>query len=806
MADYSSTQKEETFKAVIFRDFFNSSKYAYEPNIGNIDFIVTEAKTLKGNMWKRHYLWAESKKGIADIYSMLTQLVLTVKKTYEKGEHLPPPYIGCFDTDKIAFVPFHDILPIFNNNDVNWNVTPSNHTTADFLKTKKKIEKLSKKNIVIFNLKTDKPEIINFINDNLVAGNITSKFQINKNNFVIIYTKWLEKVKPSIAIDWDAAKKKNILDGDFFLADILSKENFTFKEGLFVLLVNTQYKFDKSFDDIGFSLYKEVGFRDNQKAHKEFWDKYERPPLNEYWDYIVDRRDLLVPQDIRERKGSFFTPQIWVQKSQEYLAAAFGENWQDEYVIWDCAAGTGNLLAGLTNKYNIWASTLDQADVDVMHDRIKNGANLLLDHVFKFDFLNDEFDKLPKGLKTIIDDPEKRKKLVIYINPPYAEVSSVGIKGKAGVNQSKIHDKYCISLGTAGRELFAQFLMRIYLEINGCKIGEFSTLKILNGPAFENFRNVFLAKLLNCFIMPAYTFDNVNGKFPTGFKIWDTNKKELFDKIGSDVYDENNYYIGKKTFCNLSKKLIINNWISSFIDKQNNAIGFLAGTNGNDFQQNQIVYILNKREQMANPRGIEITIKNLFETSIYFTVRHIYEHTWVNHNDQFLYPNDEYMKDINFKNDCVVFTLFHTKNNIQSKYGVNHWIPFTEEEINAKNNFESHFMIDFIKDKTIHVESKELFGEFSKKHKALKFSNEAKAVFKAGKKIWKYYHAQPSCNVNASLYDIKDFFQGRDNSGKMNNKSGDDTYNTLISELSTTLKALALKIQPKVYEYGFLLE
>jgi hypothetical protein len=60
MPKYSGTQKEETFKADVFRDFFNSSKYAYQPNIGNIDFIVTEAKTLKGAMWKRHYLWAES--------------------------------------------------------------------------------------------------------------------------------------------------------------------------------------------------------------------------------------------------------------------------------------------------------------------------------------------------------------------------------------------------------------------------------------------------------------------------------------------------------------------------------------------------------------------------------------------------------------------------------------------------------------------------------------------------------------------------------------------------------------------------
>jgi hypothetical protein len=52
MPNYSSAQKEETFKAAVFRDFFSSSKYAYEPNIGNIDFIVTEAKTLNSENLK----------------------------------------------------------------------------------------------------------------------------------------------------------------------------------------------------------------------------------------------------------------------------------------------------------------------------------------------------------------------------------------------------------------------------------------------------------------------------------------------------------------------------------------------------------------------------------------------------------------------------------------------------------------------------------------------------------------------------------------------------------------------------------
>ena len=810
MAKYSGIQKEETFKAAVFRDFFSSSKYAYEPNIGNIDFIVTEAKTLKGNIWTRHYLWAESKKGVADIASMLTQLVLTVKKTYEKGEHLPPPYIACFDTAKIAFVPFHDILPIFNDNDVNWNVTPSNHTTDDFLKTKKKVEKLLKKNIVIFDFETDKQEIVNFINKNLVTGNITAKFQINKNNFVIIYSKWLDKVKKSIAIDWKLVKKSDIIDGDFFLADLLSKDNYTLKDKLFVILMNNQYKFDKKFDEAGFSLYKEVGFNDNQKAHKEFWDKYDRPPLEEYWDYIIKRRDLLVPQDIREQKGSFFTPRQWVELSQKYIGDVLGENWQDEYYVWDCAAGTGNLLAGLTNKYNLWASTLDTADVDVMKDRIKNGANLLEDHVFQFDFLNGDISKLPKGLQDIINNEAKRKKLVIYINPPYAEASKMrtlegGKEGNKGVEQSEINKKYGYLLGQGKAEIFVQFLTRIYQEMKGCTLAQFSTLKIISGQHFIDFRNFFFAKIKKSFVCPAYTFDNVKGNFPIGFFIWDTSKNTRIEKVVSDVYDADANKIGKKTYFSYDNSNYINDWIKPFRGKKNGKNIGKFPFKGNDFQNQNLIAIVHPNMEYNVEAGqFLINANNLINASVYFAVRKVIPADWLNDRDQFLFPNNNWETDTEFQNDCFTYTLFN--NNVQIKYGVNHWIPFTEEEVNAKNNFESHFMIDFIKGKTKNDDNIDLFEELTKKHKALKFSEEAKEVIKAGKKLWKYYHSQPTANANAGLYEIRDFFQGRDDSGKMNNKSGDDTYNGLIGDLRSALKTLALKIQPKVYEYGFLVE
>lgn len=99
-----------------------------------------------------------------------------------------------------------------------------------------------------------------------------------------------------------------------------------------------------------------------------------------------------------------------------------------------------------------------------MHDRIKKGANLLDDHVFQFDFLNDDFTKLLKPLQEIINIPKKQKKLVIYINPPYAEGDNVRGIGRKDVHVCKIHTKYQTLMAKASSEMFAQFLQG-YIKI-----------------------------------------------------------------------------------------------------------------------------------------------------------------------------------------------------------------------------------------------------------------------------------------------------------------------------------------------------
>ena len=814
--------REEELKNKIALDYF--WLYDCSKIIGNVDFCVGLHQSGTELFEQESLLWAEAKKGKADIYNSFIQLILTIGKARTFDKYLPPAFLGAFDAEKIAFIPYNDIHNIFYQNDFNWNVPPSNHSTKEFKLIEEQVKTSLEKNAYLFYFDKDNKDLSRFIKANFKESKRgVSKIKIDKNNFMVIYNKWLTVVKPTIAVNWDIAKKTGIIDGDFYLADLLSQENETLKEKLFVLLKKTYYELDRHLDTMGMFSSKTTAFKDKQTAHNQFWNKYDRPPKQEYWDYIVDRRDLLVPQDVRERKGSFFSPKIWVEKSQEYLADVLGEDWQDEYYVWDCAAGTGNLLAGLTNKYNIWASTLDQPDVDLMHDRIETmnknsvkgqGSNLLHDHVFQFDFLNDDFTKLPKPLQDIINNEKKRKKLVVYINPPYAEASDKktldGREGKSGVEQSLINKKYASLLGQGNAEIFAQFFIRIHQEIKGAILAEFSKLKILQGQHFIDFRKNFKASLEKMFVVPADTFDNVKGKFPIGFMIWNTSVSKSFTDTVSNVYNEKGVLIADKNIVAYNDNQYINDWIKPYrADKKDMGVIAKFPFKGNDFQNQNMIAIVHPKMIYNKEAGqFLINSNNLIQAGIYYAVRHCIEATWLNDRDQFLYPTNGWETDTEFQNNCFAYTLF--SNNIQSKYGVNHWIPFTEYIVGAREKFDSNFMTDYIqgKDTTpINIVSEPLVLFGNKKtirNTPLEFSEEATAVFNAGKQLWKYYHQQPNCNVNAALYDIREYFQGRNDAGKMNNKSNDEQYMQLITALRDNLKTLAKKIEPKVYEFNFL--
>ena len=214
--------------------------------------------------------------------------------------------------------------------------------------------------------------------------------------------------------------------------------------------------------------------------------------------------------------------------------------------------------------------------------------------------------------------------------------------------------------------------------------------------------------------------------------------------------------------------------------------------NSNDMQQAGQTAILSSVFSAGN--GYYITVENVWKVAVVYSVRQLIVHTWINHNDQFLRPQLELSEE--FKNDCLIYMLFHGKNLTASandlewndkKWSiVNHFIPFTEEEVGANERFESDFMVQYLKDK--------------------KLSKEAKAVLAEGKKIWKSYFEHT--DVRAIRDELKlnradvGWYQIR-NAIKKRNESG-DFLPVSFQSFEEAYKTLSEKLQPMVYELGFL--
>ncbi len=487
--------------------------------------------------------------------------------------------------------------------------------------------------------------------------------------------------------------------------------------------------------------------------------------------------------------------------------------------------GVGNLEVKHSNSRNIYMSTLDQADVDVM----KATKTCVAAQRFQYDYLNDDItdddridysltNKVPEGLRKAIAEG---KKILVLINPPYAE-SGVGIGGgnKSSVAKTKFSATAMADYGKSSNELFTQFVARIAQEIPTATLAMFSKLKYVNAPNFEKFRQVWSAQYLGGFVVHSKAFEGLKGDFPIGFLVWKVNqtanKKNIISEIAADVLDKKAQPIGEKHFYNLPNETFLNGWMSrpkanktdvialknsispatskiTVTTWSDDAIGYML-CDSNDMQHSGQTALFSSVYRVGHDGGFFVTPENLWQAAVIFSVRRLIKPTWINDRDQFLQPiaplSDE------FKNDCLCGMMFHgsnltaSANNLEwngKKWSiVNHFIPYTETEVNAPERFESDFMVQYLAKK--------------------KLSKEAKAVLNTGRELWQAYFAE------TDVYSVRDEFKlNRPDVGwyqirnalKARNTSG-DTVPVDFSAFETAYKTLSEKLQPQVFELGFL--
>ena len=752
-------------------------------------------------------IWFEAKDtGRYSTYAMFTQLMHYVQDALNKGQYIPP-FLCVIDTHKAAIMKTADVLPFLEKKTIKWGKSASGYTQEALDAVSAYIGTY----FVSFKIETHEEEFIFTIKNAIKNGDII-RTQITPDNLKQVFDKWVLMIGREIN---GVAEENYAL---LFFADIMSDGTVSTHENLPAELL---HKNNAPVFSLGGKNY-ELG---NKDGYRQFWAIYHRPPKAEYRNYLLERRDSLIPLDERSFKGAFYTPLAVVDKAYDKLTETLGNNWQKEYIVWDMCCGVGNLEVKHSNHRNIYMSTLDAADIDVM----KATKTCVAAQRFQYDYLNDDItengnidysltNKIPESLRKAIAD---KKKILVLINPPYAESGdTLGSDAKTSVASTSM-SKSMKDYGYATRELFTQFLVRISIEIPSATIAMFSTLKYVIAPNFEKFRNAWNVKYLGGFVVHSKAFDGLKGDFPIGFLVWktnhDSNKFHPIISISTEILDKKSKPIGEKMFYNLAKANSLNIWIKrprpndekivplknaihpavKAIDVRGtywskNAIGQML-SDSNDLQHaGQRTAILSSGYSSAG--AFYINKENLWQTAIVFSVRRLIKPTWLNDRDQFLQPTEELTEE--FKNDCLIWMLFNGSNLTASandlewngkKWSiVNHFIPFTEQEVNAPDRFESDFMVQYMSDKT--------------------FSAEATSVLQEGKVLWRAYFDHTDVrNVRDELklnrpdvgwYQIRKALQAR-------NTSGDLPPNT-FTNFALAYQALSEKLQPMVYELGFL--
>lgn len=759
-------------------------------------------------------IWFEAKEASTSPVLMFTQLLFYARDARNKGEHIPP-FLAVIDREKAAIMETAKALPILADKSIRW---PKSASAVDKT-TATQAAPYIETHFVLYKMESHEKEFIDAVKNAIKAGKFV-RTPITPDNLRQVFDKWVEMVGREL---------EGVNEVDYallFFADIMHDGN---KAAMANLSARLLHEGDKPL----FLLNGKTWELSSDKGYRNFWAIYHRPPEEVHRAYLLERRDSLLPLDERSFKGAFYTPLHIVDKAYDLLAKTLGKNWQQNYIVWDMCCGVGNLEVKHSNHRNIFMSTLDQADIDVM----RASHTCVAATKFQYDYLNDDVDdfgqidyarsnKMPEVLRQAIADAKAKKKgakkILVLMNPPYAEAMNVDNTTASNGKNAEVKKDVAStrigasmeSMGYATRELYVQFLTRIQRELPGAIIAMFSTLKYVNAPNFAKFREKWTAEYLGGFVVHSQAFDGLKGDFPIGFLMWNTAKNSPAEQVRTIALDRGGYLIGEKTFYREEARAPLSEWIIRPRSNKQDALPLknaitpatsMKDIRGNKWADGAIGSMMCKGNDLQNAAtgtavfssgygsagAVFVTRENLWKAAVVFTVRRLIRPTWLNDRDQFLQPTRELADE--FKSDCLVWMLFNGSNLSAGANGlewngrkwslVNHFIPFTESEVGAHDRFESDFMSAYLA--------------------KLRLSAEAKNVLNKGRALWRKFHAtkfekkiRDELKLNrpdAGWYQIRRALEANADSESVDFEPFRESY----SELSR-------KLRPKVFDYGFL--
>lgn len=138
----------------------------------------------------------------------------------------------------------------------------------------------------------------------------------------------------------------------------------------------------------------------------------------------LQSKHMEMTKETRKVTGAFYTPKEYADIIySQVVEQVGGEDNLKDYIVWDCACGSGNLLVNFMGKVKyVYGSSLQEDEVRHAEEQLSElGVNFDVfqldylqrpDSIFEFSFT----EQLPFGLQQAIYNNEK---IVLVQNPPY---------------------------------------------------------------------------------------------------------------------------------------------------------------------------------------------------------------------------------------------------------------------------------------------------------------------------------------------------------------------------------------------------
>jgi hypothetical protein len=177
---------------------------------------------------------------------------------------------------------------------------------------------------VQYRIETDGDEFIQTVKAAIRSGEII-RTAITPDNLKQVFDKWVDMIGREV---------DGVGEDDYallFFADIMHDGTMATHQNLPAELLHKNGKPAFQLRQHVYELHSTVGYQ-------KFWAIYHRPPDQQYRNYLLERRDSLIPLDERGFKGAFYTPLHVVDKAYDLLHRTLGRGGSRTTSYGTCAA------------------------------------------------------------------------------------------------------------------------------------------------------------------------------------------------------------------------------------------------------------------------------------------------------------------------------------------------------------------------------------------------------------------------------------------------------------------------------------